>query len=119
MKQIKLKHNPGRRRILVWSCVGLLTAKLTVCFQVAKLGWNWLRGELVSFVRRPVLLVLPADGCGSRQAGEAGGGGGRGGVGHLGHHLLAVQEAGQAGGRLGGRRQGTVACKNQTLSLVC
>ena len=92
-----------------------MTARLTVCFQVAKLRRNWLGGELVSFVGRPVLLVLATDGGGARQAGEArqaGRGGGRGGGGHLADHLLAGQQVGEAGGRLGGRGQRTVACND-------
>ena len=59
---------------------------------------------------RPVLLVLGADGSGSRGGGR--GGGGR----HLGEDLLVVQQAGQVRGGLGWRGQWTVACEHDTIT---
>jgi len=67
---------------------------IAVCFQVSELWRYWLGGELLSFVRRSVLLALP----------RGAGGGGGGAAGHLTDHLLAVQQTGEVRRGLGGGR---------------
>ena len=100
---------------------------LTVGFEVPELWRDGLGGELVSFVRGPVLLVGRLTGTSRRhhagdrghrveggEGGQGGEGGGRAG-GRGGHHLGPLVQQRGHGRRLGRRRQGAVACKQKII----